>query len=75
MFRDMNQYQKKVKEVLKEMNKEVGSEEFSTADDNHKKKMQTAINALQGIVNYMSSKVVERKYDKEAVYERNGTKL
>ena len=57
------------------MNKEVGSEEFSTADDNHKKKMQTAINALQGIVNYMSSKVVERKYDKEAVYERNGTKL
>ena len=71
----MSSYQKKVKDVLKQMNEEISSEEFLTAEDNHKKKMKTALNALQGIVNYMSSKVVERKVDLEVVYERNGTKI
>jgi hypothetical protein len=75
MFRNLTKYQDKVEEVLKDMHEEVGSEEFVTADASHKKKMKTAINALQGIISYMSTKVVEREKDNELVYERNGTKI
>ena len=57
------------------MYEELSSEDFSSKSANHKKKMKTAINALQGIVNYMEDSVVERKVDNDVVYERNGTKL
>jgi hypothetical protein len=75
MFRTLTKYQDQVKEILKQMHEEVGSDQFATADDNHKKKMKTSINALQGIINYMSTSVVERKNDNDIVCERNGTKL
>ena len=75
MFRNLNKYQEKVKEVVKEMHEEVGSDDFTSADDNHKKKMKTAINALEGIIMYMSTSVVERKHDNDLVCEMNGTKL
>ena len=75
MFRTLIKYQDQIKEILKQMHEEVGSEHFTTADDNHKKKMKTSINALQGIINYMSTSVVEKKHDTDLVCERNGTKL
>tara|TARA_Y100001938_G_C7898938_1_gene333619 strand:- start:431 stop:658 length:228 start_codon:yes stop_codon:yes gene_type:complete len=75
MFRNLTKYQEKVSEVVKEMHEEVGSDDFTSADDNHKKKMKTAINALEGIISYMSPSVIDRKNDNELVYERNGTKL
>ena len=75
MFRNMRKYEEKIAEVVRGMHEEVGSEEFVTADASHKKKMKTAINALQGIISYMLTKVVEREEDNELVYERNGTKI
>lgn len=74
MFRNMDQYQEKIHEVLEQMNKELTSEEFTTAEDSHKMKVKTAINALQGIADYMSAGVVERKVAKEYESERIGAK-
>ena len=75
MFRNMKEYEEKLREVVKDMYVEVASEDFASADDSHKKKMKTSMNALQGIISYMSTKVVEREEDNELVYERNGTKI
>ena len=75
MRETMNEHREGLGKVLLKMYEELSSENFSSKSANHKKKMKTAINALQGIVNYMEDSVVERKVDNDVVCERNGTKL
>ena len=74
MHENMDKYREKVKEVLSDMYEELASEEFSLSDDNHKIKMKAALNALQGIVKYMSADVVEKKTTYDEIYERYGNK-